>query len=193
MPFHAHRNPGPAVIDAMMRGVELNNQGAASARREDFALAESQFLESLAIKQRAYPEESVHICITLSGLADLFLSWAQKTVASDSARGATLLKQARAYGERMQAAATHIRDPQQIRVARDILADISKAEAVERTPHGPAADSPPTHRCHNDACTTAPPLDLSMCARCERVYYCCKGCQKANWAVHKRSCVRGGR
>jgi len=32
-------------------------------------------------------------------------------------------------------------------------------------------------------------VDLKMCSRCKKVYYCSRECQKKNYRVHKRYCI----
>ena len=32
-------------------------------------------------------------------------------------------------------------------------------------------------------------VDLKMCSRCKKVYYCSRECQKKNYRVHKRYCL----
>lgn len=48
--------------------------------------------------------------------------------------------------------------------------------------------------CHNPACalsSCSPRAHavLKACGRCQRVFYCCRPCQQADWADHRRSCV----
>ena len=45
-------------------------------------------------------------------------------------------------------------------------------------------------QCDNPACGKTPDAktDLLKCARCERVRYCSRACQKADWTVHKLMC-----
>jgi len=47
------------------------------------------------------------------------------------------------------------------------------------------------HSCHFGPCThheTDRNPKFQLCSRCNRVRYCCRECQKADWASHKRMC-----
>lgn len=205
-----HVNPSAAVMEAISVAVPLNNEAHDFRKRGDFAGAERRFLESLRIKLRAYPENSVHICISLSGIAETYLEWA----ATGGERASSRLAAARSYAERMRAAAAAIRDAGQLKYAHEILADIAKAEGGKRVAPDPAHDtlattvtavasagggvsftlSQPTRRCYSPVCPRAgvagAGVALKMCGKCKRVYYCNADCQRAAWKDHKPFCEK---
>jgi hypothetical protein len=198
---HAHINPSLEVMEAMTRGVELGNRGNELRLAGRFEESEQAYAQSLAIKQKAFPEDSVHICITLSGLADTLYEWAKATKSPER------LRQARLYAERMLAIATRIKSPEQRRVANEIIADITKEEGKGRPERDIPADTdtpaviigggsisvePPTARCGYMPCsaTRSDGVDLKLCARCKRVYYCGRPCQTEDWAQHKKVCTK---
>jgi hypothetical protein len=43
-------------------------------------------------------------------------------------------------------------------------------------------------KCSNPACENAQSSQLSECAACRSVRYCCRECQKAHWPWHKDTC-----
>jgi hypothetical protein len=171
---------------------------------KDFAGALASFEQCLRLKRAAYPSPSIHVCLSLSGLADAHLGLAAG--ARGTAAGARALAAARAAAEEHLALATALKSPEQQRIAREVLADVCKAEGGARTLRDPADDSlqptvfvggggtvtsePPTHRCYADACAVT--ANLQVCTRCERVYYCSVACQRASWPAHKPLCVRPG-
>ena len=207
-----HMNPGSALMDAVQVAVPLNNEAHMHRARGDFQGALTRFQESLRIKLLAYPENSVHICIALSGIADTYLEWA--AVAHGGAEKAARLVTSRAYAERMKSAATAIRDAGQLKIALEVLADISKAEGKTRTAPDPEQDTlaptvtavasagggisvtiaQPTRRCYSQFCpragATSAGVEFKMCSRCQRVYYCGVECQRAAWNEHKSLCVK---
>jgi hypothetical protein len=85
------------------------------------------------MKVATHGEVSVHVCISLSGLADAYLGW--------SKTDPTKLPLARAEAERMLSIATKINSAEQIRIAKEILADIVKAEGAPAGGSGKAAGS----------------------------------------------------
>ena len=206
MSFHGHVNPGEAQVRAVSEGVDLNNRGSqlnALKTAKGYAAAVDCFQKSLLIKRKAYPEDSVHICIGLSGLADAYLGLGQ--TASDKAEAAKYLTMARAEAERMLAIGGRIGSGEQKRIAKEILADIARAEGKVPAAHNPDHDTlkkqvyasgscisiePPTRRCYSNTCPgTYKQEQLTMCGRCRRVYYCGAVCQRAHWPEHKQFCV----
>ena len=188
-------------MEALSTGIELGNRGNELKKSGRFEDAERAFNQSLAIKLRAYPEDSVHICITLSGLADTLLDWGKATKSEER------LRQARAYAERMRAIAIRIKSPDQRRIADEILGDISKEQGGSRPERDTSADTDsaaviiggssvtvehPTARCGYMPCSAIrnDGADLQLCGRCKRIYYCGRACQTKDWAEHKPSCVK---
>lgn len=43
-------------------------------------------------------------------------------------------------------------------------------------------------KCSNPNCENAQSTQLSECAACRSVRYCCRECQKAHWSAHKDTC-----
>jgi hypothetical protein len=108
MNVHKTINPSAAVLRAITEGVELNNEGLRLQRAGRFAESEMAFVESLRIKRDAYAEESIHICIGLSGLADTYLEWGK-------------MQEARTHATKMKEIATNIQSLEQLRIADEIL------------------------------------------------------------------------
>lgn len=124
-----------AVMLAMSRGVGLNQEGLALSKKGKFAEAEAAFQESLAIKRKAYAEDSVHICITLSNQIDAQLSWARAvlTGASPAPRGRSggdILATATQGVKHYLGIARRIGSVEQERIALEIQRDI-EATRVE--------------------------------------------------------------
>lgn len=114
MTMHADRE---ALFDAMTIGVDLNNEAVCLDKDGFHEKAIEKFLQALSIKIRAHGESSVHICISLSGLADAY----RKIGDYDNA-----LSQA----TRMMKIAQEINSPEQKRIAGLILSDVNQAMAV---------------------------------------------------------------
>ena len=100
------------IMIAMTEGVHLNNTGHAAFKKGDYDTAIRNYLNAIEIKLRAYGEKSLHICITLSGLSDAYFK-----------KGDIL--NAKMECERMLRIATTINNSEQVRIAKEILKDIS--------------------------------------------------------------------
>jgi tetratricopeptide (TPR) repeat protein len=111
--FHPTDNWGPDHVAAITDGVDLNNQAYAAANRRDFKTAIQKYKKALELKVKAYGENSLHCCISLSGLADAYLDIGDKSNAQNEA-------------ERMLRIAKSIDNSEQIRIAKEILSDIDK-------------------------------------------------------------------
>ncbi len=111
--FHPTENRGSAHIEASTTGVDLNNQAYAAAARRDYKTAIEKYNQALSLKVKAYGEDSLHCCISLSGLADAYLDSGDKVNAKKEA-------------DRMLRIAKSIGNGEQIRIANEILSDIEK-------------------------------------------------------------------
>lgn len=88
------------------------------SHHKQFRAAEEKYLEAIEIKKKAFTENSIAVCITLSNLADLYLSWKKYDMARETAN-------------RMLAAAMAIKSNEQQRIAKEILFDIAKESGVK--------------------------------------------------------------
>jgi tetratricopeptide (TPR) repeat protein len=101
---------------AMTDGVALNNQGVALNNQKRHAEALACFQRSLALKSKAFGTKSKHALITMSGVADALL-------------GLKRLEEARTAAQQMLDIALEIKEADQARIAREILADVKHAMA----------------------------------------------------------------
>jgi tetratricopeptide (TPR) repeat protein len=118
--FHLHDmnldNPEQrvALMVALSEGVAVNNEAGVLSQQGKFAQAVEKYERAIALKVRAHGEESVHVCISLSGLCDAYLGLGQ-------------LDKALEQGNRMLDIAKKINSPEQKRIAVEILVDVRKA------------------------------------------------------------------
>ncbi len=105
-----------ALCDALTRGVILNNEAHELRKQERFSESVETYLAAISIKIRAYGENSVHVCISLSGLADAYLANKQ-------------LDQAFKQATRMERIAILLNSREQTRIASEILCDIAEARS----------------------------------------------------------------
>lgn len=188
------------VID-MDSAITLNNDAVRLTKEGDFAAAERAAHESVRLKALSFGEDSIHTCISLSGLADCYYYWAVR--GGDRSK----LPLARATAERMLRAAERVGDANQLRIVREILSDVSKAEAEGAARAGGAgraatggagagaaaaagaAGAPVASTCANPACPgVAAGAPMAKCSRCHGVRYCGASCQHAHWREHKPAC-----
>jgi len=194
------------------QSIQLNNAGVEADRAGRHDEAIKLFNEAIAIKTRLHGATSVHVCISLSGLADAYLNKAKKE--SNQEKRAEALAAARSECERMLRIAMDIGSREQQRIGTEILQDISKLDqkgapdkktfkktlSDERsrlsTAHTGAGSTvvtasvePPTRRCYNATCPGGfDPANLKQCGRCRRVLYCSRECQQGAWQEHKITC-----
>jgi hypothetical protein len=71
--IHTNLNPGPAVIAAMTRGVELSNAAVSAAKRGDHVAAEALHRRALAYKIHGHGAESTQAAISFNGLGEQLL------------------------------------------------------------------------------------------------------------------------
>ncbi len=106
-----------ALAAALSDGITLNNEAYWLFSEGNFEKAIEKYLKAIQIKMRAYGEDSVHLCISLSGLADAYLKLGH-------------LDNAHREATRMMAIARKIACKEQTRIALEILVDIAKARFV---------------------------------------------------------------
>jgi hypothetical protein len=53
----------------------------------------------------------------------------------------------------------------------------------------PREKVPIIHKCDNPSCPKGTPPTTMRCSRCKEAYYCDEECQKADYNVHKGSCI----
>ena len=97
------------------KSIDLNNDGYQASNRGDHKLALEKYKAALAIKEKLYGPVSLHLCISLSGLADAYLSLND-------------LANSKREANRMLFIAESIQNSEQIRIAKEILRDVEKAE-----------------------------------------------------------------
>ena len=159
---------------------------------------------ALALKLTLYPEASVHVCISLSGVADAFLSLAEEGDVS-------ALAAAEATAQRYAAAAKALGDADQRRIAHEILADIAaerRKAGLPELPRGTPMEAPPRAEDRGvlsaasdtpggrsasfgvgTRCSSGCGLAASKkCSGCGTARYCSADCQKQHWPLHKRAC-----
>ena len=100
------------MMRALTEGVSLNNQGNELISMGKYKEAIPIFKRALEIKEEAHGLYSVNYCISLSGYADCLMYTGDLDGAYSQARLMLDIGQ-------------HIESPEQIRIAREILKDIS--------------------------------------------------------------------
>jgi tetratricopeptide (TPR) repeat protein len=103
-----------ALALALSLGVMLNNEAHSLSQQGKNLEAIEKYEQAIAIKLRAHGEESVHICISLSGLCDAYLATGQ-------------LDKALEQTTRLSTIAKKIKSAEQQRIAKEIMADVEKA------------------------------------------------------------------
>lgn len=100
------------IMMGLTEGVSLNNQALQLQNQGRYSEALELFKKALEIKKVAHGLYSINYCISLSGLADTYL------FSGD-------LESAYAQARLMLDIATQIQSSEQVRIAREILKDIS--------------------------------------------------------------------
>ena len=98
------------VLMALTVGCGLNNEAFLADARGDYQTAVDKYKQAIEIKLQAYGENSHHICISLSGLCDAYLSLGD-------------VQNAKEQAQRMMSIAQAICDGEQMRIAQEILSD----------------------------------------------------------------------
>ena len=104
----------PEMARALGEGVDLNNAAYMASNNGDHATAVEKYRKAIDIKLKAYGEDSIHVCISLSGLSDAYLALGDK---------ANAMKEAK----RMMVIAKKLNNAEQVRIAREIMTDVLKA------------------------------------------------------------------
>ncbi|RYH22712.1 tetratricopeptide repeat protein [archaeon] len=110
-----------AVQRALTEGVDFNNRGLEFFNQGKYEKAYKAYKKALEIKRAAYGDVSVHNCVTLSGLADSLLRLGRLDEAYTEAR-------------LMLDIAMQIGSDEQIRIAREVLKDVSVVRKVPLLP-----------------------------------------------------------
>ncbi len=102
------------ILD-FLEGVELNNKAHQLDCGGHYREAIEIFKKAIELKTSTFGEDSMHVCISLSGLADSYLHNKQ-------------YKDAAVIANKMLRIALKIANREQIRIAREILADVNRCK-----------------------------------------------------------------
>ncbi len=105
-----------ALEAALNEGITLSNAAYMCNRSGNYSGAVENYLQAIQIKLRAYGENSVQLCISLSGLADAYLNLGD-------------LLNAHMQATRMMNIAKQVNSREQMRIAVEILQDIATARS----------------------------------------------------------------
>lgn len=170
--------------------VSANNEAKQLMMQKRHAAANAKFEEALQMRERALGTTDYRLCIVLSEKCDNYLAWA----AAEKNEGGALLQQCQADLTRMRNIAQGANDPEQLRIAREIQADVDKATRPSMSGQG-------TTNTTNSATAVVPVVgghtcitcgvsqrEMMRCSRCKVTDYCSAKCQKAHWKQHKKTC-----
>lgn len=159
------------VSHVLYEAVPLNNSAVKLSAEGRYEEAIVLFQRAIDMKKEVFGEESVEVCISLSGLADAHLSLGR-------------LEDAYREAIRMRDICKKIRSKSQLKIAMEILADIAKAQVAAGTKS--SSKAAPTeneniaimdiHQCNSVGCGKKD--DLKLCGKCKKVAYCSIQCQK---------------
>ena len=107
---------------SFFEAVQLNNQANRLLSEQNFAGALKKYQRAIALKESVFGPRTLNSCISLSGLCDAYI-------------GLGDLASARREATRMLQIAQEIDQSDQVRIARELLADIAKAEAKKWEEH----------------------------------------------------------
>ena len=175
--------------------VDTSNLGQYFFTIGDYEWALKANKVALSMKEYMYGMRTINSCISLSGIADAYLKLKDFDKAMETAKS-------------MEAIAKEINSIEQLKISREIIVDINNCIGVtnlKRTRdqkeemkghNGKFLRSSelncidieyPSKACSNFLCETNS-NDLKSCAKCKRVKYCTKECQKTHWKHHKPNC-----
>lgn len=122
MNFHFGPMPGGSGSGDFMKAfeaIELNNTAHAAFNSGDYTKSIEMYKRALDLKEKLYGPVSYHLCISLSGYADAYLCSGD-------------LESANREATRMLRIAEQISQPEQIRIAKELLADCEKAKSKKK-------------------------------------------------------------
>jgi hypothetical protein len=201
---HTHLGGSAEEVAARHRAIDLNNLGLTLQHSGDLCGAQRALEEAVKIKVQLFGEVNVNVCISLSGLADVLL-------ARGKAGEVAALEQGEAAAQRLRRIARQIRDPQQERIAHEILVDLANARVAVGLPRGAPLEPPPVTPAGKTSHSYATPAPSGLgfssgvtssgcastsclshaskhCGACRTVGYCSQKCQKDHWPLHKAAC-----
>ena len=95
------------------QSIDMNNEAYFTFKKGDYTTSLDIYKKAVELKVKTHGENSVHVCISLSGVAECYLKLGEKAMAMRESK--RLLKIAQA-----------IKDTNQERIAREIITDILK-------------------------------------------------------------------